>query len=51
MHRHADSIAIDRLVTRNELAAMNRFAPFPDLGAACESRSPRGMPSVAGLTL
>jgi len=30
----------DRLITQNELAAMNRYAPFPDLDAACSIRPP-----------
>ena len=40
-------ITTDRLITQNELAAMNRFAPFPDFCAACSIRPlPFGIPAT-----
>jgi hypothetical protein len=44
MHHFAASLGTDPRITRNGLAAMNRFAPFPDLDAACSIRPrPFGM--------
>lgn len=46
MHRFAASFDTDPRITRNGLAALNRFAPFPDLDAACSIRPrPFGMPA------